>query len=160
MHGTDATRRALFSYADLDERIPPRHPMGKIRQVLHDATASLNAEFVKTSSGSTARALAVQTMAYSVLPRAARQLTMGYHSGLAGHRAFRGSGYDGLAGARLSLRAFYHIDGARLRGQDGWWHYPLTAPDTRPPTILRWLNNTRTKSGTITETVAATEYIT
>jgi len=92
MHGTDATRRALFSYADLDERIPPRHPMGKIRQVVHDATASFNAEFVKTSSGSAAKALAVQTMAYSVLRGAARQLAMGYHSGLAGHRAFRGSG--------------------------------------------------------------------
>jgi len=45
MRGTDETSVALFSYVDLEERIPPRHPLRKIRQVVNDALASLDAEF-------------------------------------------------------------------------------------------------------------------
>ena len=45
MRGTDATSGALFSYVDLGERIPVRHPLRKIRQVVNDALASLDAEF-------------------------------------------------------------------------------------------------------------------
>lgn len=45
MRGTDETSGALFSYVDLEERIPPRHPLRKIRQVVNDALASLDAEF-------------------------------------------------------------------------------------------------------------------
>jgi transposase len=45
MRGTDETSGSLFSYVDLDERIPPRHPLRKIRQVVNDALASLDGEF-------------------------------------------------------------------------------------------------------------------
>jgi transposase len=45
MRGTDKTSGSLFSYVDLEERIPPRHPLRKIRQVVNDALASLDAEF-------------------------------------------------------------------------------------------------------------------
>jgi len=45
MRGTDETSGSLFSYVDLEERIPPRHPLRKIRQVVNDALASLDAEF-------------------------------------------------------------------------------------------------------------------
>lgn len=45
MRGLDQTRGSLFSYVDLEERIPPRHPLRKIRQVVNDALASLNPEF-------------------------------------------------------------------------------------------------------------------
>ena len=45
MRGMDETRGSLFSYVDLEERIPPRHPLRKIRQVVNDALASLDAEF-------------------------------------------------------------------------------------------------------------------
>jgi len=45
MRGTDETSGALFSYVDLEERIPPRHPLRKVRQVVTDALASLDAEF-------------------------------------------------------------------------------------------------------------------
>jgi len=45
MRGTDETNRSLFSYVDLEERIPPRHPLRKIRQVINDALASLDGEF-------------------------------------------------------------------------------------------------------------------
>jgi transposase len=45
MRGTDETSGSLFSYVDLEERIPARHPFRKIRQVVNDALASLDAEF-------------------------------------------------------------------------------------------------------------------
>ena len=45
MRGTDEASGALFSYVDLEARIPARHPLRKIRQVVNDALASLDAEF-------------------------------------------------------------------------------------------------------------------
>ena len=45
MRGTDETSGSLFSYVDLEERIPPRHPLRKIRQVVNDALSSLDADF-------------------------------------------------------------------------------------------------------------------
>jgi hypothetical protein len=41
MRGTDGTGASSFSYVDLEERIPLRHPLRKIRQVVNDAPASL-----------------------------------------------------------------------------------------------------------------------
>jgi transposase len=46
MRGTDETSGSLFSYVDLEDRIPARHPLRKIRQVVNDAVASLDGEFV------------------------------------------------------------------------------------------------------------------
>lgn len=45
MRGTDETSGSLFSYVDLEERIPARHPLRKIRQVVNHALASLDGEF-------------------------------------------------------------------------------------------------------------------
>jgi hypothetical protein len=45
MRGTDETSGSLFGYVDLEERIPARHPLRNIRQVVNDALASLDAEF-------------------------------------------------------------------------------------------------------------------
>ncbi len=45
MRGTDETSGSLFSYVDLENRIPERHPLRKIRQVVNDALASLNEDF-------------------------------------------------------------------------------------------------------------------
>jgi len=45
MRGTDEASGALFSYVDLDERVPADHPLRKIRQIVNDALASLDAEF-------------------------------------------------------------------------------------------------------------------
>jgi transposase len=44
MRGMDETSGSLFSYVDLDARIPERHPLRKIREVVNDALASLDAE--------------------------------------------------------------------------------------------------------------------
>ena len=45
MRGTDKASGSLFRHADLEERIPVRHPPSKIRQVVNEALASLGAEF-------------------------------------------------------------------------------------------------------------------
>ena len=45
MRGVDETSGSLFSSVDLEERIPPRHPLRKIRQVVNEALASLDADF-------------------------------------------------------------------------------------------------------------------
>ena len=45
MRGTDETSGSLFSYVDLEDRIPARHPLRKIRQVVNDALTSLDDEF-------------------------------------------------------------------------------------------------------------------
>ena len=42
MRGTDETSGSLFSYVDLEARIPARHPLRKIRQVVNEALASLD----------------------------------------------------------------------------------------------------------------------
>ncbi|SNT39498.1 hypothetical protein SAMN05421757_11522 [Tropicimonas sediminicola] len=45
MRGTDETSGSLFGYVDLEARIPARHPLRKIRQVVNEALAGLDAEF-------------------------------------------------------------------------------------------------------------------
>ncbi len=45
MRGTDEASGSLFSFVDLEERIPVKHPLRKIREVVNDALASLDAEF-------------------------------------------------------------------------------------------------------------------
>jgi transposase len=45
MRGADETSGSLFSYVDLEARIPARHPLRTIRQVVNEALASLDAEF-------------------------------------------------------------------------------------------------------------------
>jgi len=45
MRGTDKASGSLFSYVDLEDRIPARHPLRKVRQVVNDALRSLDADF-------------------------------------------------------------------------------------------------------------------
>lgn len=44
MRGTDETSGSLFSYVDLEERVADRQPLRKIRWVVNDALASMDAE--------------------------------------------------------------------------------------------------------------------
>lgn len=45
MRGADETIGSLFSYVDMEARIPARHPLRQIRRVVNDALVSLDAEF-------------------------------------------------------------------------------------------------------------------
>ena len=49
MRGSDQVTSSLCSYVDLEERVPARHPLRKIRAVINDALRSL----MPTSTGST-----------------------------------------------------------------------------------------------------------
>ncbi|TCS60282.1 hypothetical protein EDD52_115102 [Primorskyibacter sedentarius] len=45
MRGTEEASRSLFSYVDLEERVPARHPLRLIRRIVNDALASLDTVF-------------------------------------------------------------------------------------------------------------------
>ncbi len=47
MRGVDERTGSLFSFVDLEARVPKRHPLRKIRQIVNDALAALNGEFSK-----------------------------------------------------------------------------------------------------------------
>src|SRR6267154_1624177 len=45
MRGSDRRSGELFSYVDLEQRVPAKHPLRKIRQLVNDVLASLDPEF-------------------------------------------------------------------------------------------------------------------
>jgi len=45
MRGSDTRSGELFSYVDLEARVPAKHPPRKIRQLVNDVLASLDGEF-------------------------------------------------------------------------------------------------------------------
>ena len=47
MRGMDGRTGAMFSYVDLEERIPAGHPLRKIREIVNAALAELDVEFAK-----------------------------------------------------------------------------------------------------------------
>jgi transposase len=47
MRGSDATTGSLFSYVDVESRIPARHPLRMIREIVNEALAALDPEFAK-----------------------------------------------------------------------------------------------------------------
>ncbi|WP_417524929.1 IS5 family transposase [Marinovum sp.] len=51
MRGSDEVTGSLFRYVDLEERIPARHPLRKIRSVVNDALCSLDGEFDRLYAG-------------------------------------------------------------------------------------------------------------
>ena len=45
MRGADERSGNLFSYVDLEGRVPARHPLRMIRGIVNEALAGLSAEF-------------------------------------------------------------------------------------------------------------------
>ena len=50
MRGSDIRSGELFSYVDLEQRVPAKHPLRKIRQLVNDVLVSLDSEFAKLYS--------------------------------------------------------------------------------------------------------------
>ncbi|VAV93229.1 hypothetical protein MNBD_ALPHA04-1486 [hydrothermal vent metagenome] len=45
MRGADQTSGSLFSYIDPEERVPLRHPLRLIREIVNDVLGSLTSDF-------------------------------------------------------------------------------------------------------------------
>jgi transposase len=45
MRGSDGTSGSLFSYVDIEQRIPTKHPLRTIREIVNEVLASLDGEF-------------------------------------------------------------------------------------------------------------------
>ena len=52
MRGTDERAGSLFSYVDLEDRVPEKHPLRLIRRIVNDVLLTLDAEFAKIYAGS------------------------------------------------------------------------------------------------------------
>lgn len=51
MRGSDVTRGALFSCVDIEQRIPAKHPLRLIRELVNDVLATIDAEFERLYEG-------------------------------------------------------------------------------------------------------------
>src|SRR6476620_5490875 len=47
MRGSDTRTGELFSYVDLDDRVPAKHPLRVIRRIVNDVLLALDAEFAQ-----------------------------------------------------------------------------------------------------------------
>ena len=47
MRGRDERTGCLFSYVDLEDRVPAKHPLRVIRRIVNDVLAALDGEFAK-----------------------------------------------------------------------------------------------------------------
>ena len=45
MRGTDSDQDGLFSYVSMEQRIPPTHPLRRIRALLDEALRSISRDF-------------------------------------------------------------------------------------------------------------------
>jgi hypothetical protein len=52
MRGLDERTRSLFSYVDLEDRLPAKHPLRVIRRIVNDVLAVLDGEFAKNYADS------------------------------------------------------------------------------------------------------------
>ena len=47
MRGSDERTGELFSYVDIEERVPQNHPLRLIRRIVNEVLAALDSEFAK-----------------------------------------------------------------------------------------------------------------
>src|SRR3989440_3794734 len=62
MRGSDATSGSLFSYVDLEERVPAKHPLRTIRAIVNDVLAALDAEFERLYEGTGRQSIAPERL--------------------------------------------------------------------------------------------------
>src|SRR5258706_265675 len=62
MRGSDATSGSLFSYVDLESRVPAKHPLRVIKALVDDVLFSLDAEFEKLYEGTGRQSIAPERL--------------------------------------------------------------------------------------------------
>ena len=67
MRGSDEVSGSLFSYVDLEDRIPGSHPLRKIRAIVNKALLALNAEFAKLYAADGRPSIAPERLLRAVL---------------------------------------------------------------------------------------------
>jgi transposase len=70
MRGSDERSGELFSYVDLEQRVPSKHPLRKIRQLVNDVLVSLDAEFAKLYSAFGRESIAPERLLRALLLQA------------------------------------------------------------------------------------------
>lgn len=68
MRQRDEKSRALFSSVDLEEYIPIRHSLRKIRRIVNDALASMDAELDRLYAGDDRRRLLPASLIQTLFP--------------------------------------------------------------------------------------------
>lgn len=62
MRGSDATSGSLFSYVDLESRVPEKHPLRVIKAIVDDVLVSLDAEFELLYEGTGRQSIAPERL--------------------------------------------------------------------------------------------------
>ncbi len=62
MRGSDRTSGSLFSYVDIEERVPAKHPLRTIRAIVNEVFASLDAEFERLYEGTGRQSIAPERL--------------------------------------------------------------------------------------------------
>jgi transposase len=99
MRGSDARSGELFSYVDLEERVPAKHPLRVIRRIVNDVLALLDVEFAALYAAGGRPSIAPERLLRALLLqvfytiRSERQLMEQLHYNLL-YRWFVGLGVD------------------------------------------------------------------
>jgi transposase len=70
MRGSDQSSRSLFSYVDLEQRVPAKHPLRVIRVIVNDVLAALDGEFEKLYEGTGRQSVAPERLLRASLVQA------------------------------------------------------------------------------------------
>jgi transposase len=70
MRGSDQRRGELFSYVDLEERVPAKHPLRVIRRIVNEVLAALDAEFARLYAASGRPSIAPERLLRALLLQA------------------------------------------------------------------------------------------
>lgn len=62
MRGSDATSGSLFSYVDLEQRVPAQHPLRVIKAIVDDVLVSLDADFERLYEGTGRQSVAPERL--------------------------------------------------------------------------------------------------
>ena len=62
MRGTDQRSGALFSYVDLEQRVPVAHPLRTIRSIVNDVLGSLDSAFDRLYEGTGRQSIAPERL--------------------------------------------------------------------------------------------------
>jgi transposase len=70
MRGTDAKSGSLFSYLDLEKRVPAKHPLRVIKSIVDEVLVSLDVELDKLYEGTGRQSIAPEQLLRALLLQA------------------------------------------------------------------------------------------